>query len=561
MVIGMKEKKYKGFTLVELLATIVLLSLVVGITIYIVIGNINSSKEKGYKATIKNIEQISENYMQENSDRLFYLTLNDKQEYACVTVQNLIDVGYFNDDIVNSYVSKDVKVTRDDYIYLLRDSESKAIIKNEYLGVNSVDCEKAVTALGDINFKVVPEGDEWSQEKEITITYKLSNLNDFRELDSYKYNYSYIGDYEELIDEGTRKVIRALGNGKISANITKESDEITRNELDISKIDGNIPVITIDKMNGLEEEVEREITVTIRDDGSGLMTGGVLEYGFSTSKTDAPVYKQANLTYNKGDKSVTYKILQSGLQGTYYLWLRGNFSDLVGNTLDYQEVYGEYLFINKFMVIVNKDFGIDRVIGEGEYTVNSQVTLEIIPKEYYKAVGFSGYANVNSVTYTFKMPNQDVVFDANTIKYKCDMGSLIHDENKGYVCIDSSSSAINSYTCGCTTCTSSYTCITSYSGCGSYYQYQDSCPMSGTCFGYHTVCGNRSCTVTSYEKYAYSCTKWYLCTKTGYSDAPCYGTCYNQYTCGCTTCYDCNSGWINYSGSGSSLVCYKSATT
>lgn len=557
----MKKKKDNGFTLIELLATIVLLSLVVGITIYVVVGNINSSKEKTYAATIKNIEQLSGNYMQENSDRLFYLTLNESQEYSCVTVQNLIDVGYFDDNIVNSYIKKDVKVSKDDYVYLLRDSESKAVIKNEYLGVNSVDCEKAVTALGDINIKVVPDNDEWSYEKEVTINYKLSNLNDFRELDSYKYNYSYDGDYEELVDEGVRKVIKVLGPGKLSTNITKIDDEITSKELDISKVDRNAPVISIDKINGLEEEVEREITVTISDDESGIDTSGVLEYGFSTSKTEAPTYEKADLTYNKGYKSITYKIRQNGLQGTYYLWLRGNFKDLVGNTLDYQEVYGEYLFINKFMVIVNKDSGVERVIGEGEYIVNSQVTLEIIPKEYYKVTGFTGYANVDSTTYTFKMPVADVIIDANTVKYKCSSGSLVHDGSKGYICTDNSSSAINSYTCGCTTCASPYTCMTSSSGCGSYYNYQDSCPMSGTCWGYHTICVNKSCSVTSYEHYAYSCTKWYSCTKTAYRDAPCYGTCYNYYTCGCKTCYSCNSGWTKYSGSDSSLVCYKSATT
>jgi len=44
----MKLDKKKGFTLTELLAIIVILGVVVGLTIFIAINVINNSKEKSY---------------------------------------------------------------------------------------------------------------------------------------------------------------------------------------------------------------------------------------------------------------------------------------------------------------------------------------------------------------------------------------------------------------------------------------------------------------------------------------------------------------------------------
>ena len=51
------KKNNKGFTLVELLAVIVILSIILSITIYIAIKAVNAAREKSYQVTIKNIEK------------------------------------------------------------------------------------------------------------------------------------------------------------------------------------------------------------------------------------------------------------------------------------------------------------------------------------------------------------------------------------------------------------------------------------------------------------------------------------------------------------------------
>ena len=58
-------KNTKGFTLVELIATIVLLSLVMGIGAFSITQIIKSAKEKDYKLLIENINNAAELYYQE----------------------------------------------------------------------------------------------------------------------------------------------------------------------------------------------------------------------------------------------------------------------------------------------------------------------------------------------------------------------------------------------------------------------------------------------------------------------------------------------------------------
>ena len=80
----------KGFTLVELIATIVVLALVVSISAYAITNIINSAKEKNYELLIKNIKDASETYYQEckysnNSG----ITCDDT-----VKLQDLVNYGY-----------------------------------------------------------------------------------------------------------------------------------------------------------------------------------------------------------------------------------------------------------------------------------------------------------------------------------------------------------------------------------------------------------------------------------------------------------------------------------
>ena len=86
----------KGFTLVELIAAIVLLSVVVGITSYSIIGIINRNKEENYNLLIKNINSAAETYYQEcrySNNDMINCNKIENDEYM-VSLGDLVNYGF-----------------------------------------------------------------------------------------------------------------------------------------------------------------------------------------------------------------------------------------------------------------------------------------------------------------------------------------------------------------------------------------------------------------------------------------------------------------------------------
>ena len=99
----------KGFGLIELLGCLVILGLIFGIGLYSARGTLST--------TLTTLDQVSENeiydtveiYLMENGGRW----INDSEEYSCVSIDRLVDMGYFEREEVSSYIDKFVKVVRD----------------------------------------------------------------------------------------------------------------------------------------------------------------------------------------------------------------------------------------------------------------------------------------------------------------------------------------------------------------------------------------------------------------------------------------------------------------
>ena len=129
------NKKEHGFSMIELLTVIVLMSLLLGIVFYVVNNVINVSREKGYQTTINNIKDTALGYLLENDNIIVFVSdINDNDlEYQCVSIGELIDMGYFKSNILESKISNNRKVKNDDYIYIGRDVNTKVIVKKELL--------------------------------------------------------------------------------------------------------------------------------------------------------------------------------------------------------------------------------------------------------------------------------------------------------------------------------------------------------------------------------------------------------------------------------------------
>lgn len=99
----------KGFSLIELLACLLLLGVVLYIGLYSTRGTLGK--------TFSVLTEISENEIYDTSE--MYILENDVKwnngdvEYTCLSFRELVDVGYFDYSDVKEYIDKDIKVVRD----------------------------------------------------------------------------------------------------------------------------------------------------------------------------------------------------------------------------------------------------------------------------------------------------------------------------------------------------------------------------------------------------------------------------------------------------------------
>ena len=83
----------KGYTLIELLAVILIIGLVLGFSTYGIIKAIKSSKEKVTTLSEKSIKEAAETFAAEkNDDNNYWLDITDKEnKYFCITIEGFIN--------------------------------------------------------------------------------------------------------------------------------------------------------------------------------------------------------------------------------------------------------------------------------------------------------------------------------------------------------------------------------------------------------------------------------------------------------------------------------------
>ena len=93
----------KGFTLMELLAVLVIIGVVFGITFYILRGTMATSLTQMDEAVNNQIYEAAKSYVIETNQQF------NRSGYACVSLQELIDYGYVN-NVDNPH--QIIKITR-----------------------------------------------------------------------------------------------------------------------------------------------------------------------------------------------------------------------------------------------------------------------------------------------------------------------------------------------------------------------------------------------------------------------------------------------------------------
>lgn len=105
----------KGYTLIELLGCLVLLAVILCIGLYSSRGTLATTLSTLTNVSENEIYDAAETYVLENK----MSWINNGEEYACLTVYNLVDAGYFETDEVTEY--------KDDMIKVVRDSKTRVV--------------------------------------------------------------------------------------------------------------------------------------------------------------------------------------------------------------------------------------------------------------------------------------------------------------------------------------------------------------------------------------------------------------------------------------------------
>jgi len=105
----------KGFTLVELLATITIIGMLSTILITVVVKKINETKEQSRQTMINSIELAAKNYAMDNESSIDSLKSYD---YAYIPLKILIENDLLTDSLIDQTTNKALPMT--DTVYVTR---------------------------------------------------------------------------------------------------------------------------------------------------------------------------------------------------------------------------------------------------------------------------------------------------------------------------------------------------------------------------------------------------------------------------------------------------------
>ena len=276
-------RKKNGFTLVELLSTVVILAVVFSITVYLVVKNIGKAKDDATLINYTNIKNIAKVYTDEVSS---YWNVKDSYECSCISLGNMIEIGYFDEKVID----ENDKLTKDTMLKVIRDKDSKVIKETSFSFEDSilpdVDCgyQSSVAIFAkrlekDVSTKILYNtlGSDYykyfylSGFKENTITtndvvYACDNIgscsnNTVSNLES--------GHWYLTNNDVVRLIMKS--NGVISAFVNYQGNNVAEATMNVDFVDNTPPVISlsvykIGSYEGNSPKTKGELVTTISSD-------------------------------------------------------------------------------------------------------------------------------------------------------------------------------------------------------------------------------------------------------------------------------------------------------
>ncbi|HHX16549.1 MAG TPA: DUF5011 domain-containing protein, partial [Mollicutes bacterium] len=299
MKVNLKSKK--GFTLIELIATIVVLGIILAITIPAIMGIVRKSTiaafEKDAKMVLKAIDYKKLNQPDFNPETLNQANINE--------LLNLSDENYVN---LNIYIEDNVPLIT-------------IVGKNKWEGF---------VACGSFrDMKVVDSTKDCSTDVTPPVITVLGD-NPYNMYVGETYSDAGATALDDRDGDITDKIIKT---GTVSPNvpgvytITYTVSDIAMNETTetrtINVIDTESPMISFNPNGNTAYSKERTLTLTVTDVGG--LNNDTLKYVWTTSTTE-PTEEDFTNSFISGNTITT----PSGVSGSYYLWATA--TDISDNT-------------------------------------------------------------------------------------------------------------------------------------------------------------------------------------------------------------------------------------
>ena len=168
----------KGYTLIELLAVILIIGLILVFSTYGIIKAIKSSKGKAATLSEKSIKEAAETYATEkNDDSSYWLDITDKEnKYFCTTIEELMNKGLLDKK------AESAKFKKSDFVLVKKNKVTNVNSKAEILTNDNNNDDYKVCSGNIVNEKVteypkLDSGTSYTDEIEVPFTDANTNSN------------------------------------------------------------------------------------------------------------------------------------------------------------------------------------------------------------------------------------------------------------------------------------------------------------------------------------------------------------------------------------------------
>ena len=397
----------KGYTLIELLAVILIIGLILVLSTYGIIKAVKSSKGKAATLSEKSIKEAAETYATEkNDDSNYWLDITDKEnKYFCTTIEELMNKGLLDKK------AESTKFKKSDFVLVKKNKVTNVNSKAEILTNDNNNDDYKVCSGNIVNEKVteypkLDSGTSYTDEIEVPFTDANTNSNSTMTDKVCMYGDSTANIKEIGVIEGNTCKLQGLKQNekyylRVCMKTSRESylcsNTESRSTLQVKK-----PTYTLSSN-----------TLTIKYNNANI--NGEAKYYFkSTIKGTSNInVKRCTLSNNiftcdgnttTIEKNTWYQSSSDQISISYTTTGKAN---VTARTIDKSNNYSEStkdFTINKYTITFNKGIA-DKIGGEANnitkscYAISGQscsITSPDIEKKGYTIIGWN--TNKNATT-------------------------------------------------------------------------------------------------------------------------------------------------------------------